>query len=142
MGSLGYTGSKANYMTAPIYACALVVSTLVGFSSDHFNEKPFHVLGATIFAGVSFIIVALVPSAGVKYAFVGESSLALIEQDLSCASQTMLTVVLRLPLSSLRRMRNLERGVSSFLNIHSGEKEGSGPICCAHPSPSRFPRYL
>lgn len=57
-------------MTAPIYAAALVVSVCVGYSSDHFNEKPFHVLGATIIAGISFIITATVPNAAVKYTFI------------------------------------------------------------------------
>ncbi|KAL7416444.1 major facilitator superfamily transporter [Mrakia frigida] len=70
MLSLGYTGTMANYMTAPIYAAALVVSVCVGYSSDHFNEKPFHVLGATIIAGISFIITATVPNDAVKYTFI------------------------------------------------------------------------
>jgi hypothetical protein len=69
MLSLGYTGTMANYMTAPIYACALVASVLVGLSSDHFREKPFHVLGATVVAGVAYILAATVPSNGAKYAF-------------------------------------------------------------------------
>ena len=70
MLSLGYKGTLANYMTAPIYAAALVASVLVGFSSDHFGEKPFHVLGATVFAGVSFILAATIPNDGAKYAFI------------------------------------------------------------------------
>ncbi|KAL7409586.1 hypothetical protein BDY24DRAFT_436884 [Mrakia frigida] len=48
MVSLGYSGTQANLMTAPIYVCCLVVCVAVGFSSDRFNEKPYHIAGCAV----------------------------------------------------------------------------------------------
>jgi MFS family permease len=51
---LGYTGFHVQYMTAPIYAVALVAILFFCFSSDHFKERSFHLAGACSLAIVSF----------------------------------------------------------------------------------------
>jgi hypothetical protein len=35
----------------------MVICVCVGFSSDHFNEKPFHVVGCAILSAISFIVI-------------------------------------------------------------------------------------
>ena len=63
--------SHSNYMTAPIYMGCLVICILVGFSSDHFKEKPFHLAGCAVVSGVSFIVVSQTSSNhAVQYAFI------------------------------------------------------------------------
>lgn len=52
--SMGYTGFHIQYMTAPIYACALVAILAFGFSSDRFNERPYHLASASALAIVCF----------------------------------------------------------------------------------------
>lgn len=57
-------------VTAPIYMACLVVCILVGFSSDKFKEKPFHILGCAVVSGISFIIVSQVRNHTIQYVFI------------------------------------------------------------------------
>lgn len=52
--SMGYKGFQVQYMTAPIYACALVAILAFCFSSDYFKERPFHLASASALAVVCF----------------------------------------------------------------------------------------
>jgi sugar phosphate permease len=70
MVTLGYRGVQANLMTAPIYAGCLVICICVGFSSDKFQEKPYHVAGCTIVAAISFLVTAFVKNSAVRYTFI------------------------------------------------------------------------
>ncbi|CED82688.1 Permease of the major facilitator superfamily [Phaffia rhodozyma] len=70
MTTLGHTGVMANYYTVPIYSVVLVCSITVGFSADKFNEKPFHIMGCCMWAAMCFIVVAVVKTSAVRYAFI------------------------------------------------------------------------
>ncbi|KAJ1028815.1 hypothetical protein NDA16_001980 [Ustilago loliicola] len=52
--SMGYSGFHVQYMTAPIYAVALVAIIGFCFSSDYFRDRSFHCAVASGIAVVSF----------------------------------------------------------------------------------------
>ncbi|KAJ9478483.1 putative High-affinity nicotinic acid transporter (putative) [Pseudozyma hubeiensis] len=52
--SMGYTGFHVQYMTAPIYAVALVAIVSFCFSSDYFRDRAYHTFVASIIAVVAF----------------------------------------------------------------------------------------
>ncbi|EPQ28135.1 uncharacterized protein PFL1_04462 [Pseudozyma flocculosa PF-1] len=54
--SMGYTGFHVQYMTAPIYACALVAILGFCFSSDLLKERAWHLFTASVIAVASFAI--------------------------------------------------------------------------------------
>jgi MFS family permease len=70
MTSFGYTGRKAQFMTVPIYATALVVGVCLGFVADKTRQKALVVIGACALATASFIIVAAQSNHKVQYAFI------------------------------------------------------------------------
>lgn len=48
---------------------ALVIVLICGFSSDHFNERPKHIMAMATMSTVSLIIVATVDNAKARYTF-------------------------------------------------------------------------
>jgi MFS family permease len=57
-------------MTVPIYVVSLTISLTMGWNADRTNQKPWHIIAATILGAVSFVITATVNVAAVKYAFI------------------------------------------------------------------------
>lgn len=51
---MGYSGFHVQYMTAPIYAVALVAIVGFCFSSDYFKDRAFHCAAASSIAVVAF----------------------------------------------------------------------------------------
>ncbi|GHJ88605.1 hypothetical protein NliqN6_5007 [Naganishia liquefaciens] len=74
MTVLGYTGRDAQFMTVPIYVVAMVISLSMGWNADRTNQKAYHIIAATIWSAVSFVICATVKKAAVRqvveYAFI------------------------------------------------------------------------
>lgn len=69
VSALGYSGSMAQYMTVPIYAVAIVFVVAICFSSDHFQERPKHLMLMAGLAVVFIAIVAGVDSPKPRYVF-------------------------------------------------------------------------
>ena len=57
-------------MTVPIYVVSLTISLSMGWNADRTNQKPWHIIAATVLGAVSFVITATVNVAAVKYAFI------------------------------------------------------------------------
>jgi len=57
-------------MTVPIYVVSLTISLTMGWNADRTNQKPWHIIAATILGAISFVITATVNVASVKYAFI------------------------------------------------------------------------
>lgn len=65
--SLGYSNTVAQYMTIPIYVVAVISSIEGAISSDHFEERKYHIC---VFAGLGFVasvIAANLLNATVRY---------------------------------------------------------------------------
>jgi MFS family permease len=65
--SLGYTSTKAQYMTCPIYLVAAVVLVTVAWSSDRNQERRWHVTSSLALGLVAAVIGAAVSNAVVQY---------------------------------------------------------------------------
>lgn len=64
---MGYTGFHVQYMTAPIYACALVAILCFCFSSDWLRERPLHLACASLLSVASFAAMLGVTSSTGRY---------------------------------------------------------------------------
>ena len=53
-------------MTVPIYVVAMVISLSMGWNADRTNQKAYHIIAATIWSAVSFVICATVKKAAVR----------------------------------------------------------------------------
>ncbi|KAJ7764290.1 MFS general substrate transporter [Mycena metata] len=67
--NLGYTGNKAQFMTVPIYAVTLVLELVVAYSSDWFQERPFHVAAPACLAGLMYALSIGIKNHTAQYVF-------------------------------------------------------------------------
>ncbi|WOO80280.1 MFS transporter prlL [Vanrija pseudolonga] len=65
----GYKGSKAQYMTVPIYIVSLAFSLTGGWLADRTKQKAYVILGAATMSTLSFIVCGWAPGHKLKYAF-------------------------------------------------------------------------
>ncbi|RFU30412.1 hypothetical protein B7463_g5923, partial [Scytalidium lignicola] len=67
---LGYSGPKANLMTVPPYVIGAILLLCFAYSSDHFRNRLYHVLGALIIVMVGLIMTITLPldNVGGRYA--------------------------------------------------------------------------
>ncbi|KAG0140955.1 hypothetical protein CROQUDRAFT_725900 [Cronartium quercuum f. sp. fusiforme G11] len=65
--SLGYSGQKAQFMTVPIHACAVVSILLFSLSADYFNETIFHIAIPTMISGLAYAICIRVTTPMTRY---------------------------------------------------------------------------
>lgn len=66
---MGYTGFHVQYMTAPIYAVALVAILVFCWSSDYFQERSKHLAAAAGLATVMFALLVGVLDNTARYVF-------------------------------------------------------------------------
>ncbi|KAI7882765.1 MFS general substrate transporter [Lichtheimia hyalospora FSU 10163] len=57
---MGYSSSFANYMNTPAYLFGAIIALAIGWSSDHFRERPFHLAGVQLWVAIWFLILAVV----------------------------------------------------------------------------------
>lgn len=65
--SMGYTGEKAQFMTVPIYVCAMVAIIGISFSADHFDERALHIGLPSFIAGSLYTICIWVHEPKARY---------------------------------------------------------------------------
>jgi MFS family permease len=65
--SLGFTATKAQFMTVPIYIVAAVILVIVAWSSDRSKERQWHITSALSLGFVSAVVCAAVSNAVVRY---------------------------------------------------------------------------
>jgi MFS family permease len=65
--TLGYTTTKAQYMTVPVYIVAAVVLNIVAYSADRTNERRFHISCALGLGFICAIVCVAVESPIVRY---------------------------------------------------------------------------
>ncbi|KAJ6102308.1 MFS general substrate transporter [Penicillium sp. IBT 16267x] len=67
---LGYSGPTANLMTVPPYVIGAVLLLCFAFSSDHFRNRLYHILGALIIVMIGLILTVTLPleNVGGRYA--------------------------------------------------------------------------
>ncbi|EGG11925.1 uncharacterized protein MELLADRAFT_32795, partial [Melampsora larici-populina 98AG31] len=65
--SMGYTGEKAQFMTVPIYICAVLAIIGISFSADHFNERGLHIGLPSFVAGSLYTICIWVHEPKARY---------------------------------------------------------------------------
>lgn len=57
---MGYSSSFANYMNTPAYLFGAIVALVIGWSSDRFRERPFHLAGVQLWIAIWYLILAVV----------------------------------------------------------------------------------
>ncbi|KAJ7199968.1 MFS general substrate transporter [Mycena pura] len=67
--NLGFTGNKAQFMTVPVYAVTLVLELLVAYSSDRFNERPYHIVAPACLAGLMYALSIGIKNHTAQYVF-------------------------------------------------------------------------
>lgn len=60
------THASKTVMTVPIYVVAMVISLAMGWNADRTNQKAYHIVAATAWSAVSFVICATVKKAAVR----------------------------------------------------------------------------
>lgn len=65
--SLGYSTTKAQYMTVPVYVVAAVCLNITAYSADRFGERRWHITGALFVGFVSALVCAVVHTPIVRY---------------------------------------------------------------------------
>ncbi|KAH7161605.1 major facilitator superfamily domain-containing protein [Dactylonectria macrodidyma] len=64
---LGYESILANLMTVPPFACGAIGLYIFALSSDHRQERGYHIMGGVLIAIVSLVLVVTVTSCTGKY---------------------------------------------------------------------------
>lgn len=71
MDSLGYKGSRAQYMTVPIYVFAATVSIMTGISADRFEpRRRYHVFTMLLFGFVGAVLATIFTQPAARYAMI------------------------------------------------------------------------
>ncbi|TVY71267.1 MFS transporter prlL [Lachnellula suecica] len=90
--TLGYSTTKAQYMTVPVYAVATVCLNITAYSADHFNERRWHITGALAVGFICSLVCAIVQTAIVRYVmlcFVAAGIWTALPLIIAWASKTM-----------------------------------------------------
>ncbi|KAI9482095.1 MFS general substrate transporter [Coemansia mojavensis] len=72
---MGYEDAKAQLMTVPPYACAIVCVFAISWSSDRTRNRGFHVAGSALVACIGYIL--LISSGNVQANYVGACFVAM-----------------------------------------------------------------
>ncbi|KAL5520899.1 hypothetical protein ACEPAF_2902 [Sanghuangporus sanghuang] len=56
IGQLGYTATRANLLTVPVYIAASVISVAIGYTADRLKRRAYFTIGLQVLIGASYII--------------------------------------------------------------------------------------
>jgi hypothetical protein len=64
---MGYSSLNVSLLSVPVFVFGTIFVVIISWSSDHFKERGFHIIGCALTSFLGFIILSFAPSVGARY---------------------------------------------------------------------------